>query len=190
MSETSSSEITRILSAWNNGDKEAVDRLVPFVYDELKRQARLLMLKERSAHTLQPTALVHEAFIRIAQQGGIEFENRRHFYGIASRLMRQILVDHARRHNAGKRGDGAAMLSLNDVDLPVDDRLEAVLTMNFVLERLAEADERQARLVEMKFFGGLSNGEIAEALGISLRTVVREWGLARMWLLREIERTK
>lgn len=190
MSETSSPEITRILRAWNGGDESAVERLIPFVYDELKRQARLLMLKERAAHTLQPTALVHEAFIRIKQQASIEWENRGHFYGIASRLMRQILVDHARRHNTSKRGDGSVMLSLNEMDVAVEDRMESILLMDTVLERLAELDERQAKLVEMKFFGGLNNAEIAETLGISLRTTVREWGLARLWLLREFDRTR
>lgn len=188
MIECSSSEITHILRDWSNGDENAVERLIPFVYDELKRQARFLMSKERAEHTLQPTALVHEAFIRISRQSGIEWENSRHFYRLISRLMRQILVDYSRRRNTAKRGDNFLTLSLTDLDIPVENRMDSILLINTVLERLAEIDDRQAQLVEMKFFGGLSNDEIAEALGISLRTTVREWNLARLWLLREINR--
>lgn len=188
MNESSSPEITRILLEWNGGDREAVERLLPFVYEDLKRQARFLMSKERSDHTLQPTALVHEAFIRISQQAGIEWENRGHFYGIASKIMRQILVDYARRHSTAKRGEKPVKLSLDDVEIPFEDRMDSIIQMNSILERLNAIDERQARLVEMKFFGGLSNDEIAEALQISLRTTVREWHSARMWLLREFSR--
>lgn len=188
MSESSASEITRILHDWNGGDENAVEHLLPFVYDELKRQARFLMSRERPTHTLQPTALVHEAFIRIAQQAGIEWENRSHFYGIASRIMRQILVDYARRHSTAKRGENPLRLSLDDIEIPFEDRMDSIIQMNSILERLAQIDERQAQLVEMKFFGGLSNGEIAEALNISLRTTVREWHSARLWLLREFNR--
>ena len=188
MSESSSSEITRILREWNGGDENAVERLVPFVYEELKRQARFLMSQERSEHTLQPTALVHEVFIRISQQAGVEWENRAHFYGIASRIMRQILVDYARRHSAVKRGEKPLRLSLDDVEIPFEDRMDSIIVMNSVLERFAEVHERQARLVEMRFFGGLSNDEIAEALNISLRTTIREWRSARLWLLREFSR--
>jgi len=188
MSKFVSSEITQILQDWHGGDDNAVERLLPFVYEELKYQARFLMSSERSDHTLQPTALVHEAFIRISQQAGIEWENRTHFYGIASRLMRQILVEHARRRATDKRGENPIRLSLDDVEIPFEDRLTSIIVMDSILEKLAELDERQAQIVEMKFFGGLSNDEIAEALDVSRRTVVREWGAARLWLLREFSR--
>lgn len=189
MSEPETSEITLILQDWNGGDRDAKERLVPFVYDELKRQARILMSRERPNHTLQPTALVHEAFMRLAKQTGIEWQNRSHFYGISSRLMRQILVDHARAHAAEKRGSNAIHFSLEDLDIPVEERADSILIVDQVLDRLSSIDEQQAKIVEMRFFGGLSNGEIAEALDISERTVVREWQSARLWLFRELNRS-
>ncbi|MDM7920712.1 MAG: sigma-70 family RNA polymerase sigma factor [Pyrinomonadaceae bacterium] len=181
-------EITQILQDWNSGNEDAKERLVPFVYDELKRQARILMSRERPNHTLQPTALVHEAFMRIAKQTGIEWQNRSHFYGITSRLMRQILVDHARTHAADKRGSNAIHFSVDDVDIPIEERADSILIVDQVLDRLSAIDEHQAKVVEMRFFGGLNNAEIAEALGISERSVVREWGSARLWLFRELTR--
>jgi RNA polymerase sigma factor (TIGR02999 family) len=189
MSEPGTAEITTILKDWNDGDQEAKERLVPFVYDELKRQARILMSRERPNHTLQPTALVHEAFMRLAKQTGIEWQNRSHFYGISSRLMRQILVDHARAHAAEKRGSNAIHFSLEDLDIPVEERADSILIVDQVLDRLSSIDEQQAKIVEMRFFGGLSNAEIAEALDISERTVVREWQSARLWLFRELNRS-
>lgn len=182
----SSSEITQILQQWNSGDTHAKERLLPFVYDELKRQARILMSRERANHTLQPTALVHEAFLRISQQTGIEWQNRSHFYGIASRLMRQILVDHARAHAAGKRGGDVIHFSIDDVQIPVEERAASILAIDEVLDRLAKLDEQQAKIVEMRFFGGMTNDEIAESLGISQRTVSRDWETARLWLYREL----
>ena len=161
---------------------------MPFVYDELKRQARFLMARERPNHTLQPTALVHEAFMKLSEQSGIDWKNRSHFYGFASRIMRQILVDHARLHAAAKRGGKPIHFSLDDVQIPIEDRADSILALNEVLERLEEFDEKQAKLVEMKFFGGLSNQEIAESLDISERTVGREWQAARLWLYRELNR--
>lgn len=183
------SEITRILQDWNGGNDEAKEALLPFVYDELKRQARFLMSSERSNHTLQPTALVHEAFLRISQQTGIDWKNRSHFYGIASRLMRQILVDHARRHATAKRGKRPVHFSLDDVQIPVGERADSLLLINELLERLEGFDEQQAKVVEMRFFGGMSNAEISENLGISERTVGREWKAARLWLYRELNRS-
>lgn len=181
-----SSEITQILHEWNSGDHGAKERLLPFVYDELKRQARILMSRERRDHTLQPTALVHEAFLRISQQSGIDWKNRSHFYGIASRLMRQILVDHARAHTAGKRGGDVIHFSIDDVQIPVEDRAASILAIDEVLDRLAKLDDQQAKIVEMRFFGGMTNDEIAESLGISQRTVSRDWETARLWLYREL----
>ncbi|HYG09619.1 MAG TPA: sigma-70 family RNA polymerase sigma factor [Pyrinomonadaceae bacterium] len=186
MSENSTAEITLILQDWNNGDEEAKERLVPFVYDELKRQARYLMSAERSNHTLQPTALVNEAFLRLSGQTGIQWQNRSHFYGIASRLMRQILVDHARLYAAEKRGNHQVHFSLDDVEIPLEERAGSILALDEALKRLEKLDETQARIVEMKFFGGMNNQEVAASLGISERTVGREWQAARLWLYREL----
>ncbi len=186
MNEKPPSEITQILQDWNDGDEDAKERLLPFVYDELKRQARFFMSRERANHTLQPTALVHEAFLRLSEQSGIDWKNRSHFFGIASRLMRQILVDHARTHSAAKRGSSPIHFSLDDVQIPVEDRAGSILALDEVLEKLEEFDERQAKIIEMRFFGGMSNKEIAESLEISERTVGREWQSARLWLYREL----
>jgi len=184
----SMSEITRILHEWNDGNEAAKEQLLPFVYDELKRQARFLMARERPNHTLQPTALVHEAFMKLSEQSGVDWKNRSHFYGFASRMMRQILVDHARLHATAKRGSRPIHFSIDDVQIPIEDRADLIIVLNEVLKRLEQLDEKQAKLVEMKFFGGLNNQEIAEALDISERTVGREWQAARLWLYREINR--
>ena len=188
MSDMDSSGITQILQDWNDGNEDAKERLLPFVYDELKRQARILMSRERSNHTLQPTALVHEAFMRLAEQSGIDWKNRSHFYGIASRLMRQILVDHARLHAAEKRGSNPIHFSVDDLQIPVEQRADSILILNDILDRLAEFDAQQAQIVEMRFFGGMNNSEIADALEISERTVGREWQSAKLWLFRELNR--
>lgn len=180
------SEITQALKDWNEGKTDAQERLMPYVYDELKRQARYLMSRERRDHTLQPTALVHEAFVRLTKQTGIDWQNRSHFFGIASRLMRQILVDHARAHSAEKRGSNQIHYSLDDIDIPVEERAESIIAMNEALDRLEKVDEQQAKAVEMRFFGGLSNAEIAQALGVSERTVLRELKVAKLWLFREL----
>ena len=188
MEERDPNEITQILKSWNDGDLDAKERLLPYVYDELKRQARRLMSHERVNHTLQPTALVHEAFIKLSKQTGVEWQNRSHFYGISARLMRQILVDHARVHSADKRGSNAIHFSVEDLDIPVEQRADSILIVDEVLTRLAEIDAQQAQIVEMRFFGGMSNLEIAEAMNISERTVGREWQSARLWLYRELDR--
>lgn len=186
MSEEASSEITQILQEWNSGNEDAKERLIPFVYDELKRQARFMMSRERADHTLQPTALVHEAFLRLSEQTGIDWKNRSHFYGIASRLMRQILVDHARLYATEKRGHHPIHFSIDDVQIPVEERAGSILVLDEVLQRLEKFDETQARVVEMRFFGGMNNSQIAESLEISERTVGREWDAARLWLYREL----
>jgi RNA polymerase sigma factor (TIGR02999 family) len=186
MSDKQTLEITQILQDWNNGDEEAKERLLPFVYDELKRQARLLMSKERADHTLQPTALVHEAFLKLSKQSGIEWKDRSHFYGIASRLMRQILVDHARLYASDKRGNNPIHFSVDDVQIPIEMRADSILALDEVLQRLEKFDEQQAKIVEMRFFGGMNNQEIAENMEISERTVGREWQSARLWLYREL----
>jgi RNA polymerase sigma factor (TIGR02999 family) len=186
MTETEPSDITRILHEWNDGDNAAKERLLAFVYDELKSQARYLMSSERSDHTLQPTALVHEAFLRLSEQSGVRWQNRIHFYRIASRLMRQILIDHARRYASAKRGSRTIHFSLDDLQIPVEERADSLLALNDVLNRLEELDTQQADIVEMRFFGGMTNAEIAEELGISERTVSRDWQAARLWLYREL----
>ena len=186
MPDQAPSEITRILRSWNEGSEDAEERLMPFVYDELKRQARSLMSRERNDHTLQATALVHEAFLRISKQTGLVWRDQSHFYGIASHLMRQILVDHARTRAAAKRGSSPIHFSIDDVQLPADQRAHSILALDEALERLADINSEQSKIVEMRFFGGLSNDEIADALGISLRSVVRKWGAARLWLYREL----
>ncbi len=184
--EQSGSDITQILSQWNNGDNEAQERLVPFVYDELKRQARKMMSRERLGHTLQPTALVHEAFLQITEQTGIEWKNRSHFYGIASHLMRQILMQYARKHAANKRGNSPIHLSIDDINVSIMERSSSILALDEALAQLETVNERQAKVVEMRFFGGLNNTEISEALEISERTVIRLWQAARFWLYREL----
>lgn len=188
MNSTQKSEVTRILHEWKAGDSGAPERLMPYVYDELKRQARFCMSRERSDHTLQPTALVHEAFLKLADVSGIDWQDRGHFFAIAARLMRQILVDHARQHSAAKRGSGRVRLSIDDVDVPVEERAETILIVNDALDRLAAFDSKQSQIVEMRFFGGLTNSEISQSLEISERTVAREWRSAQLWLLRELSR--
>jgi len=178
--------ITEILRDWNSGDTSAKEQLLPYVYDELKRQARFYMSRERKDHTLQPTALVHEMFLRISKQSGVDWQNRGHFYGVAAHLMRQILVDHARKHSAAKRGSSTIHFSLDDLQIPVEQRAGSIIALHEALESLGKHDEVQSKVVEMRFFGGLSNSEIAEALGVSERTVGREWRAAKLWLFREI----
>ena len=186
MNKPESSQITQILQEWNDGNEDAKDLLLPFVYQELKRQASILMSGERGNHTLQPTALVHEAFLRLSDTSGVDWKNRHHFYGIACRLMRQILVDHARVHAAKKRGSTPIHFALDDVQIPIEERAGSIIALDEVLEKLAGFDERQAKVVEMKFFGGMTTEEIAEHLEISERTVRREWQSARLWLYREL----
>lgn len=178
--------ITEILRDWNSGNVSAKEQLLPYVYDELKRQARHYMSRERNDHTLQPTALVHEMFLRISEQSGLDWQNRSHFFGVAAHLMRQILVDHARKHSAAKRGSNTIHFSIDDLQVPVEQRAESIIALHEALERLSEYDENQSKVVEMRFFGGLSIAEIAEAMNISERTVGREWSAAKLWLFREM----
>jgi RNA polymerase sigma-70 factor, ECF subfamily len=181
-----SDDFTRRLAAVPNGGREAVDRLVPLVYDELRRIARRRLREERSGHTLTTTALVHETYLELANAGRIAWADRRHFFALAARMMRRILVDHAMRHRAQKRGGAPQRLGLDDVLLVADERDEDVLSLDDALERLEATRERYARIVEYRFFGGLSIHETADILGISPTTVKREWNMARAWLNREL----
>ena len=175
-----------ILKDWSGGNRASADVLLALVYDELRKIARQYLRKERSGHTLQPTALVHEAYIKLIDISDINWQDRAHFFGFTSRIMRQILVDHARLHAADKRGNSPIHFSTDDIDIPVEERADSILAVDEVLDRLAKIDERQARIVEMRFFGGMSNLEIGEAMDISDRTVAREWQSARLWLYREL----
>lgn len=179
-------EVTQILHDWSGGDPQAPERLMPFVYDELRRLARAFLSRERGGHTLQPTALVHEAYVRLVDQTRVSWQNRAHFYGIASRMMRRVLIDHARAHVTDKRGGAAVHLSLEDVQVPVEQRAASFLALDEALVRLALLDERKSSVVEMRFFGGMTDEEIAEALGVTTRTVLRDWKKARLWLYREL----
>jgi RNA polymerase sigma-70 factor (ECF subfamily) len=176
-------QVTELLQHWKRGDQGALQALVPIVYRELRRLAHYYLRSERPDHTLQSTALVHEAYLRLADQNAPE--NRAHFIAVASRLMRQILVDYARSRKASKR-NGGCRITLEQVGtLPMDSDAE-LIGLDLALNELADIDERQAKIVEMKFFGGLSAPEISEALGISRATVDRDWATARVWLHRQI----
>ncbi|MFL5616303.1 MAG: sigma-70 family RNA polymerase sigma factor [Gemmatimonadaceae bacterium] len=184
------SDVTSLLLAWRGGDAAAGERLLQEVYAELHRQASRAMRREDSAHTLQATALVNEAYLRLVDQRRVQWRNRAHFFGIAAQLMRRILVDHARARRAGKRGSGERALSLGEVEArapgAATEKAVDVLALNDALERLAELDPAQARLVELRYFTGLTIEETAEAMEMSPATVKREWAIARAWLRREI----
>jgi RNA polymerase sigma factor (TIGR02999 family) len=187
VAESPSQPISALLSEWRAGNHEALEVLIPVVYEELRRIAQHHLRQERPDHTLQSTALVHEAYLRLMKQGPADINNRAHFMAVASRLMRQILVDHARRHRAAKRGSGLklelteamAMQKAPNVDL---------IALDNALNELARLDPQQSRIVEMRFFAGLSIEDTAEVIGISRTTVKREWATARAWLLREMSR--
>jgi RNA polymerase sigma factor (TIGR02999 family) len=187
---TPPSEVTRLLerSARGEGEAGASRRLFELVYDELRRLAGSLMRRERGGHTLQPTALVHEAFLRLVGAPNIAWQDRAHFMGIAARAMRQILVDHARRHAAEKRGGGLQRVTLTDAEAVVPGDEIEVLDLHEALERFAALDPRAARVVELRVFGGLSVPEAAHVLEVSPRTVDGDWAVARMWLTRELHR--
>jgi RNA polymerase sigma factor (TIGR02999 family) len=191
----SSRDVTALLQAWGRGEQAALDELLPLVYGELRRQAARHLRAQRPGHTLQTTALVHEAYLRLVRQrgAGADWQGRSHFYGVAARAMRSILVDHARARRAAKRGGGAPVISLSSAAVADDDpggvqESEVdVIALDQALARLAELDGRQARVVELRYFGGLSIEETARTLGVSHATVEREWRTARLWLRRELK---
>jgi RNA polymerase sigma factor (TIGR02999 family) len=182
------SQITQLLQGWRDGDQKALDALLPLVYNELRRLAHFHLNKERPDHTLQSAALVHEAYLRMVGVEAPLWEGRTHFFAIASQLMRQILVDYARRRGAGKRGGSVCLLSLEDVGEKARGKEMDIVALDDALQRLAEIDPRQSRIVEMRFFGGLTLEEISTALEIGPATVQRDWTAARAWLHREISR--
>ncbi|HVF77772.1 MAG TPA: sigma-70 family RNA polymerase sigma factor [Solirubrobacteraceae bacterium] len=187
--EAPSSDVTQLLLAWGAGDQSAGERLLPAVYAELRRQAARAMRRESSEHTLQATALVHEAYLRLVDQRRVVWRNRAHFFGVAAQVMRRVLVDHARERHAAKRGGGQRQITLGDADAaaaPAEEQGVDVIALHEALERLATLDPDQARLVELRYFGGLNIEETAEALDVSPATVKREWAIARAWLRREL----
>jgi RNA polymerase sigma factor (TIGR02999 family) len=188
-----SEAITEALCAWRNGAPDAMDRLAPLVYEQLKHIAHRQLRAEPVGHTLSTTALVHEAYLKLVDQTRVDWQDRGHFYAVASGAMRRILVDYARRYRAERRGGGhdgapARPVPLDDTDIPVAERAEALIALDEALDRLGRFDAQQARVVECRFFGGLTEGETATALGISQRTVAREWVTARGWLYEELRR--
>lgn len=184
----STHEITQLLQAWSDGDREALDELIPLVQAELHRLARRYMSQERPGHTLQTTALVNEAYLRLIDWEAVKWQNRAHFFGVAAQLMRRILVDFARSRNRSKRGGDAHHISLDDVAVVSAEPDADFIALDFALEKLAALDRRQSQVVELRFFGGLSIEEIAEVLRVSPATVKRDLTLAKVWLLRELGR--
>ena len=184
------SDITQLLIAWGDGRREALDDLMPIVYADLRRMAAGHMRREAADHALQPTGLVHEAYVRLVDQKQVKWRNRAHFFGVAAVLMRRILVDHARRRRAGKRGGGWERVTLAGNEAATDGPKEIdVLALDEALERLAQFDSQQERIVELRYFGGLTIDETAEVVGISAATVVREWTIAKAWLRADLSRS-
>jgi RNA polymerase sigma factor (TIGR02999 family) len=178
-------EISTLLRAWTNGDQAALDKLTPIVYDELHRLARHYMNRERPGHSLQTTALVHEAYTRLVDYDRMQWQNRAHFFAVSAQLMRRILVDHSRRHNL-KRGGGVQHIALEQAVVTGDDQNIDLVALDVALDALAQVDPRKVQIVEMRYFGGLSVEETAEVLKISAVTVKRDWRAARNWLYREL----
>ena len=179
-------EITALLADWRGGNQAALDRLLPLVYDELHRLASSYMRGEASGHVLQTTALVHEAYLRMIDSSNVNYETRTHFFAVAAQVMRHILVDYARARRRAKRGVGAVPLELSEVAVLSDARAEEVIAVNFALEKLTALDARKSRVFEMRYFGGMSVDEAAQALRLSPATVARDWRMAKAWLRREI----
>lgn len=190
MAVASTHEVTHLLVAWSAGDQEALAQLAPLVEAELERLAHAYMRRERAAHTLQTGALVNEAYLRLIDWQAVEWQNRAHFFGVAASLMRKVLVDYARRRGQEKRAGGLLRVSLTAVDVEPQPHDPDLVTLDDALRTLAAFDPRQSRIVELRFFGGLTEKEVAEVLRLSERTVRREWSLAQAWLYRELQRHK
>lgn len=185
MTTPSPHDITQLLVDWGNGDQAALDELMPLVYQELRRMAGRYMRHESPGHTLQTSALINEAYLRLVDQRSVRWQNRAHFYGVAAQLMRRILVDHARHRTRAKRGGGAQQVELRDVAVVFQQAAE-VIALDDALKSLADMDPRKSQIVEMRFFGGLTTEEVAEVLKVTPRTVEREWRKAKAWLHRAI----
>lgn len=186
MTEGQTHDVTQWLIDWSNGDQAALDKLVPVVEQELRRLAHYYMRREHAGHTLQTTALVNEAFVRLVNRKSVHWQNRAHFFGIAAQMMRTILVDHARSHACAKRGGGAVELELNEAVVVSQHKASEVIALDEALQELELIDPRQSRIVELRFFGGLTVEETAEVLHLSPVTIKREWSTAKAWLYREL----
>jgi RNA polymerase sigma-70 factor, ECF subfamily len=179
-------QITELLAEWREGNQSALDELYPLVYDELHRLARRYMSRERKDHTLQTTALINEAYVRLVDQKNVNWANRSHFFAISAQIMRRILIDHARRHAYAKRGGGAQQVSLEEVAAIVPNQGRELVRLDEALKALAERDPRRSQVVELRYFGGLNNEEIAVVLHVSENTVTRDWNVARAWLYQQL----
>jgi RNA polymerase sigma-70 factor, ECF subfamily len=179
-------EITQLLAEWSDGNQSALDELYPLVYDELHRLARRYMSREREGHTLQTTALINEAYVRLVDQRNVHWANRSHFFAISAQIMRRILIDHARRHAYAKRGGGAQQVSLDEAAIVTRTAGAELLRLDEALKSLAEMDPRRSQVVELRYFGGPNNEEIAGVLNISENTVTRDWNMARAWLHQQL----
>ncbi len=186
MPEASTPSVTQLLQAWRAGDKTALDELLPLVQVELHGLAKRIMSRERQGHTWQTTELVNEAYLKLVNQQQVEWQDRAHFFAVASQVMRHLLVDHARERQQVKHGGGAQRLSLDDVALVAPDRSAELLALDDALSRLADFDKQKSRIVELRYFGGLTVEEVAEVLGIAAITVKREWARAKLWLYKEL----
>lgn len=190
MAQPTTPEITQLLLAWREGDPAALEQLMPLVYSELRRLARGYMNRQRTGHTLQTTALVNEAYLRLVDSNRVRWQDRAHFFAVSAQLMRRVLVDFARGRGNLKRGGGATHIALENAPELLDERSPDFIALDDALTTLAEMNSRQCRIVELRYYGGLSEDETAEVLQISARTVRREWNLARAWLYRELSRKK
>jgi len=179
-------EITQLLMTWSQGDQAALDKLIPLVYPELRKMARRYMSRESPEHTLQTSALINEAYLRLVDRQAVEWQDRGHFFAMAAQIMRHILIDHARSHLYSKRGGGAQHLALDELEVVSKERATELVALDDALTTLARIDERKSKIVELRFFGGLSVEETAEALKLSAVTIMREWRAAKAWLHREV----
>jgi RNA polymerase sigma factor (TIGR02999 family) len=186
MPPSESGEVTKLLRAWGSGDRDALDRLTPRVYDELRRMSRKYMRNERVGHTLQATALVNDVYVRLVDVGSVDWKDRAHFFAVCAQMMRRILIDSARARNAGRRGGGAVKIDVEDVCVGAPDRDASTIALDDALSALASLDPRKVQVIELRYFGGLSVEETAEILKISPQSVMRDWKLAKAWLAREM----
>ena len=187
MEKPSPGHVTRLLNDWSDGDSTALDQLMPILYDELRSLAAHYLRCERADHTLQPTALVHEAYFRLVDQNDVQWQSRAHFFGVAAQMMRRVLIDHAKPHRRAKRGGGLLKVELDQAAGLSEEQAVEVLALDDALDALARIDPRKSKIVELRYFGGPSVEETAEVLGVSPNTVMRDWALAKAWLYNEIK---